>query len=257
MSNQPPTSSSTSGMSTSMLIQVGVGVVIAAGIVFWTHSRTSGLQEQVAALTKKVEQYEEILKKQGEFLAQHESALRQISALFQNPQGGMQGAAPQNNNRQRAPPRGGPQGYSNIPPQNQPQRGGQQRPLQKVPPQKQPLKTPAPPNKKESMVDKIKQRHQETYGKKEKNVSTVIEDEDVTEDPEEDEAVLTSSQQEELDNELGDELGELYTPEDEPQVIECDEEIGECDEDGCSLTTSPVSTVAKKPPQNTKKNSKK
>lgn len=67
---------------TSTLIHVGVELVVVGGLAFWVHRKTSDLQDQVSGLTEKVNKYEEILKRQGELLAQHENALRQVFAVL-------------------------------------------------------------------------------------------------------------------------------------------------------------------------------
>jgi hypothetical protein len=77
-----------SGVKTSIsnttLIHAGVELVITAGLIFWVHSKTSNLQNQVTLLTEKINKYEEIINKQGEILTQHENALRQVYSVLQN-----------------------------------------------------------------------------------------------------------------------------------------------------------------------------
>lgn len=79
MSSQTPPAS----ISTTTLIHVGVEIVVAAAIVYWVHSRTKGLDDQITILSNKIDKLEELIKKQGDIIAHHENALRQFHAMMQ------------------------------------------------------------------------------------------------------------------------------------------------------------------------------
>lgn len=74
---------SMSNIDTSTLIHVGVELVVVGGLAFWVHRKTSNLQDKLTELNEKVNRYEDILKRQGELIAAHENALRQIFSVLQ------------------------------------------------------------------------------------------------------------------------------------------------------------------------------
>lgn len=71
------------GLPMATIIHAGVEVVVMAGLAYWIHSKTSGLQEQITLLIEKVKAQEELLKKQNEILAHHENALNQFHTILQ------------------------------------------------------------------------------------------------------------------------------------------------------------------------------
>ena len=71
-----------SNIDTSTLVHLGVEIVVVGGLAFWVHRKTKDLQDQITSLTESVNKYEDILKRQGELLAQHENALRQVFAAM-------------------------------------------------------------------------------------------------------------------------------------------------------------------------------
>jgi len=71
------------GISTTTLIHAGIEIVVAAAIVYWVHSRTKGLDDQIAILSERIDKLEELIKKQGEIIVHHENALRQFHAMMQ------------------------------------------------------------------------------------------------------------------------------------------------------------------------------
>jgi hypothetical protein len=79
MSSQTPPA----GISTTTLIHAGVEIVVAAAIVYWVHSRTKGLDDQITILSDRIDKLEELIKKQGEIIVHHENALRQFHAMMQ------------------------------------------------------------------------------------------------------------------------------------------------------------------------------
>jgi len=81
MSSQTPSA----GISTTTLIHAGVEIVVAAAIVYWVHSRTKGIDDHITVLSDRIDKLEEIIKKQGEIIAHHENALRQIHSIMQGP----------------------------------------------------------------------------------------------------------------------------------------------------------------------------
>lgn len=73
-------------INTSTLVHIGVELVVVGGLAFWIHRKTGDLQDQITTLSERVNKYEDVLKRQGELLAQHENALRQVySAIQGNP----------------------------------------------------------------------------------------------------------------------------------------------------------------------------
>lgn len=82
MSQKSETSESNISMST--LIHVGVELVVTAGLVYWAHSKVSTMASQMAELNDKVNKYEDILKNQGDVIAKHEMAIRQLYGAMQN-----------------------------------------------------------------------------------------------------------------------------------------------------------------------------
>ena len=171
---QPKTQ--TSDGYTSLMFQSGAALALAGGIVFWAHSKISGLSEKIEALNKHINQLEEVLKTQGQYIAQHDNALQQIIVARHPPP--PQKSRPRYNN-------------SNNNSNNSNNRSNPQ-----------PNKRGNPPPKQRGGQSPLRGTHIEA-----------------------DEEELTQSQQEELDNNLGEELGELY------------EGYEECNEDGsCSVT---------------------
>jgi len=74
----------TTSSNMSLMIHMGVEIVMFGGLTFWFHKRTTEQQNQITSLIEKVNRYEELLKRQGEMVAMHENALRQLSTLLQN-----------------------------------------------------------------------------------------------------------------------------------------------------------------------------
>src|SRR5207253_6571164 len=133
--NQQSKNMTSPSMDMTTIIHIGVELLVAAGLAFWIHSKTSKQQEQITALEQKVTEYEKILKNQGEVLTAHENFLRQLYGNMQQ-QGKIQ--TPQ-------PVKGGAQGTpkGNIP---SPKGNNQNN-------KKQPVKKPTKEKQVESISD--------------------------------------------------------------------------------------------------------
>jgi len=70
--------------STMTIIHACIELIAIGSVIYWTYSKTSKLQEQVDALTERLNKYEEFIKSQGEIIAQHENALRQMHTMIQS-----------------------------------------------------------------------------------------------------------------------------------------------------------------------------
>ena len=103
------------------MIHAGVEVVVISGVVFWFQRKTTLLQTEIDGLRQTLSQYEDVLKKQGDIIAQHDHLLRQILGGGQppinNPGIPQQPSQPP----QRVPKRSPPPKTSQTPPPSAPQ----------------------------------------------------------------------------------------------------------------------------------------
>lgn len=65
-------------MSTQTMIHMGVELVVAGGIIFWTQKKVSGLTAENLILKGEIEELKEAMGRQAEMLQQHNLILRQI-----------------------------------------------------------------------------------------------------------------------------------------------------------------------------------
>lgn len=95
----PQTSGATAPiMSMTTLIHAGIELIAIIGVAFWLNSKISAAQVHSSALEEKIKEYDAIFKRQGEIIANHENALRQIYSMLNN---GNNAGNPPNNKKQQ------------------------------------------------------------------------------------------------------------------------------------------------------------
>lgn len=191
-----------------MLVHVGVEILLFGGVIIWTNKRLSDQEKIITELKTRVDQYEELLTKQGEMLKQHHEALEEIlnnryASVHQS-----QHRVPEHIRQPEGRPER-PQVRQSEGPQstNQPQRTVKQPPIKR-------------PQQSQSKMEAQASQFERPSQSKRQSVPKVYEEE---------ESRIQEIDESELDNEIADEINELG---------ECDLETGEC--------TTPVGSGKKK-----------
>lgn len=176
-----------------MLVHVGVEILLFGGVIIWTNKRLSDQEKIITELKTRVDQYEELLTKQGEMLKQHHEALEEIlnnkyASVHQS-----QHRVPEHIRQ----PEGQPERHQST---NQPQRTVKQPPI----------KRPERPQQSQSKMEAQASQFERPSQSKRQSVPKVYEEE---------ESRIQEIDESELDNEIADEINELG---------ECDLETGDC-----------------------------